>query len=180
MSMKTMRIAITGPESSGKTTLARGLAAHLDAVWVPEYARQYLEKLGRPYVYEDLEWIARGQREWEEKYAQEARDVLICDTDLLVMKVWSEYKYKRCAPYILEQLASRPYDLFVLCAPDIPWEYDPLRENPGEREELHAIYRRELEGMDVPFLEVSGSLEERINHFTYLYTLWGAHLPENR
>lgn len=160
--MQPKRIAITGPESAGKTTLAQALAAGFGTVWVPEYAREYLDKLGRPYVFEDLEAIARGQRELEEQYARRAHRYLFCDTDLLVIHIWSEYKYQQTSPFVLESLNSRPYDLYVLCSPDIPWEYDPLRENPGEREELYQLYKKELEARSMPFIEVSGSLEERV------------------
>ncbi|MDV7396315.1 ATP-binding protein, partial [Arthrospira platensis SPKY1] len=103
-----------------------------------------------------------GQREWEERYARQARKYLFCDSDLLVLKVWAEYKYGKCPAYILDMLRRTPYDLHVLCSPDVPWEYDPLRENPHEREQLYAIYRAELERMQAPFLEVHGSLEQRI------------------
>ncbi|MCB9285490.1 MAG: ATP-binding protein [Lewinellaceae bacterium] len=156
-----IRIAITGPESSGKTTLARTLAGHFQTVWVPEYARSYLEGLSRAYEFDDLEQIARGQLAWEKEYGQRAHRFLFCDTDLLVLKVWSEYKYRRCSPFILEALRDYPYDLFLLCAPDIPWEYDPLRENPEDRQELYEIYLGELERMGSSFVEVRGSLEER-------------------
>ena len=156
------RIAITGPESSGKTTLARDLAAYFRTVWVPEYSREYLESLGRRYGYEDLEPIARGQAAGEDRYALAARRFLFCDTDMLVMKVWAEYRFGRCPSYILDALKNRPYDLHVLCSPGIPWEYDPLRENPGEREELYRIYLAELIRMGAGFIEVDGSPRERV------------------
>jgi NadR type nicotinamide-nucleotide adenylyltransferase len=160
--MQPKRIAITGPESVGKTTLAQALAAGFGTIWVPEYAREYLEHLGRPYVFEDLEIIARGQLELEERCARLAHRYLFCDTDLLVIKIWSAYKYQQTAPFILESLNNSPYDLFVLCGTDVPWEYDPLRENPGEREELYQLYKKELTDYSMPFIEVSGSLEERV------------------
>jgi NadR type nicotinamide-nucleotide adenylyltransferase len=159
---KIYRIALTGPESTGKTLLAAALAAHYQTVWVPEYARAYLETLGRPYVFDDLEQIARGQRKLEDEYASRANSLLFCDTDMLVLKIWSEYKYGRCAPFILETLRDHPCDLYALCGVDAPWEYDPLRENPGEREELYAIYRSELERMGVSFVELWGGVEERL------------------
>ncbi|MBK7409171.1 MAG: ATP-binding protein [Saprospirales bacterium] len=157
-----LRIAITGPESTGKTTLAQALADHFQTVWTPEYARTYLDTLDRAYAFNDLEQIARGQLKWEAEYGAKARRFLFCDTDLLVLKVWSEYKYGRCAPFILEALRQQPYALHILCGTDVPWEYDPLRENPGERAELYGIYLAELQGMGLPFMEVRGSLEERL------------------
>lgn len=157
-----LRILFTGPESAGKTLLARRLAATYQTVWTPEYARAYLETLGRPYVEEDLLHIARGQLLLEDYQAQFARRILPCDTGMLVIKVWSEYKYGRCHPWILEQLQRRSYGLYLLCGTDVPWAYDPLRENPGEREELYAIYKRELEALGVPFTELWGGVEERL------------------
>ncbi|MCB9035807.1 MAG: ATP-binding protein [Lewinellaceae bacterium] len=156
------RILLTGPESTGKTLLARRLAEAYQTAWAPEYARAYLETLGRPYEEEDLLHIAHGQMLLEDFQAQFARRILPCDTGLLVLKVWSEYKYGHCHPWILEQLHRRTYDLYLLCGTDAPWAYDPLRENPNEREELYAIYKRELEQMGVSFTEVWGGVEERV------------------
>ena len=168
-----LRIAITGPESTGKTALAQALADHFQTVWAPEYARHYLEKLGRPYRFEDLEPIARGQIQLEDDLAKQADRFLFCDTDMLVMKIWSEFKFGKCAPFITETLRERPYDLFVLCGTDIPWEYDPLRENPGERETLYHIYRQELSLLKAPFLEVTGNLLERLERVAdFLQTLF--------
>ena len=163
MKEKALRhIVITGPESTGKTTLAQRLASHFQTAWVPEYARTYLDGLSRPYGYEDLEQIARGQLEWVAQYEKKARKFLFLDTGMLVLKVWSEYKYGHCAPFILESLHRDPPHLYVLCGTDVPWEYDPLRENPGEREVLYEIYRGELEQLGSRFMEVEGSLEERM------------------
>lgn len=157
-----LRILIAGPESTGKTLLARRLAEAYQTTWAPEYARAYLETLGRPYAEDDLLHIARGQLLLEDFQAQFARRILPCDTGMLVMKVWSEFKYGRCHPWILEQLQQRSYGLYLLCGTDVPWAYDPLRENPGEREELYAIYKRELEQLGVPFTELRGGVEERL------------------
>ena len=157
-----LRILLTGPESTGKTLLARRLAEAYQTAWAPEYARAYLEILGRPYDEEDLLHIARGQMLVEDFQARFARRILPCDTGLLVLKVWSEYKYGRCHPWILEQLRQRPYDLYLLCGTDAPWVEDPQRENPNEREELYAIYKRELEMLGVPYTELWGGVEERV------------------
>jgi NadR type nicotinamide-nucleotide adenylyltransferase len=156
-------IVLTGPESSGKTTLARRLAELHGTAWVPEYAREYLENLGRPYEESDLLEIARGQLEREERAKAKAEKFLFCDTGMLVLKVWSEVKYGNCHPWILEQLQSGRYDFFLLCAPDIPWEPDPLRENPDGRHFLYGIYKKELKRLSLPFVEVSGDVEERLS-----------------
>lgn len=156
------KIAVTGPESSGKTTLARLLAAFFAAPCVPEYARIFLGILGRPYRQSDLPAIALGQARWEDALAALQPPVLICDTDILVIKVWSEYKYGACDTRISELWQQKRYDLHLLCRPDMPWQFDPLREHPDKREELYRIYRRELQSAGVPFAELGGNSVERL------------------
>ncbi len=125
------RIVIIGPESTGKSTLTSGLACYFDTVFVQEYAREYLEELSRPYLEEDLLIMARRQVALEEERAMQARNgLLFCDTDLQVIKVWSEDKYGRCDPWILGQIAVRKYDLYLLTDIDMLWQDDPLREHP--------------------------------------------------
>jgi NadR type nicotinamide-nucleotide adenylyltransferase len=160
MPIETLKITITGPESSGKTTLARQLAQTFDTRWVPEYAREYIDQLERPYRESDLLEIARGQVAREDEYAQKNQALLFCDTSLEVIKIWSEFRFQRCHPWILEQLQKRQPDLYLLCAPDLPWEYDPQRENPDDRDALFDIYREELAGQHV--VEIWGEGEERI------------------
>ncbi len=156
------KILFTGPESTGKTRIARRLAAVYQDEWVPEYARQFLKELGRPYQEQDLLAIAKGQAAAEDRLAARARDWLFCDTGMLVLKIWSEYKYGRCHPYILEQLHQRQYSLVVLCGIDIPWTPDPQRENPDDREELYEIYKRELKALNQEYLELWGTEKERL------------------
>lgn len=156
------KILFTGPESTGKSLLAEQMATRHGGDWVPEYARHYLENLGRPYRQSDLLRIAQGQLRWEDERAARSPRWLFCDTGLLVIKVWSEYKYGSCDPWIVEQLQQRQYDLWVLCGIDIPWAPDPLREHPEEREALYGIYLRELKQLGVPFIELWGKEEERL------------------
>ena len=157
------RILFTGPESTGKTQIAQQLAARYDEPWVPEYARAYLQQLGRPYREADLLDIARGQLAAEDAQAAKADNFLFCDTSLIVIKVWSEYKYDRCHPWILEQLARRFYGLIVLCGIDTPWTPDPQRENPDEREELYRIYQGELQALGQPYIELWGTEAARLD-----------------
>lgn len=159
-----LKIAVTGPESSGKTTLARQMAAYFGAPCVPEYARIYLALLGRPYGKSDLPTIAQGQARWEDTLAALHPPLLICDTDMLVLKVWSEYKYGVCDPLILDLWAQQRYDFHLLCRPDMAWTYDPLREHPHRREELYRIYKEELQGAGVPFVELGGHEALRLRH----------------
>lgn len=157
------KIAVTGPESSGKTTLCRALAKHFNTVWAPEYSRYYLSRLDREYALPDLLAIAKGQLQWQQRDAGRARELLICDTDLVVLKVWSDYRFGYTDPWIIRQLEQNPYDLTLLCYPDIPWEPDPLRENPLDRQELLERYVETLQHFRIPYIEVCGAeLQQRL------------------
>ncbi len=158
------RIVVIGPESTGKSTLSEELATELGTVWVPEYARRYLEKLDRPYNEADLIEIAKGQLASEDTLAKEAKDFLICDTDLYVTKVWSEAKYGRCDKYILEHIAERKYDLYLLTNIDITWTDDPLREHPlpEERIYFYNLYKDIVQHSGVEWVDISGNEKERL------------------
>lgn len=156
------RIAIVGPECTGKTQLSIALANHYKTVWVPEFARQYIDRLDRPYIQEDLTSIAQGQMLLEDELALEANQLLICDTNLIVIKVWSEFRFGFCAPEVLKQLNFRQYDLHLLTNIDVPWEHDPQREHPDKREYFLTVYRQELQSSAVSFVEISGTHHERL------------------
>ena len=151
-----IKIVLTGPESTGKTTLGESLAAYFKTRCVPEFSRIYLETLDRPYAQHDLLEIARGQVSLEIEYEKKAGDLLFLDTSLEVIKIWSLFRYGQCHPWIEEQLSRRRHDLYLLCTPDIPWAPDPLRENPKDRNLLFDIYRRELQKMGRDFLILYG------------------------
>ncbi|TWW02352.1 AAA family ATPase [Chitinophaga pinensis] len=159
-----LKVVVIGPESTGKSTLSQQLAAHYQTMWVPEYARQYLEGLSRPYEQSDLLSIAKGQLVQEDQLAQQANRLLICDTDLHVIKVWSEHKYGNCDPEILQAIRDRKYDLYLLTYIDIPWEEDPQREHPDPtmREYFYNVYRDLVMASGVPWVEIKGSLDERM------------------
>lgn len=162
------RIAITGPESTGKSTLAAALADEYKTYWVPEAARGYLSMINREYEEKDLEIIARQQLQQEDELAKNSTGFLFCDTEMLVMKIWSEYKYKRVHPFISSQLRQRKYHLFILCGIDTPWEDDEFREHPQQRQFFYDWYKKELESMQVKFVEVSGTNTERVKKITSL------------
>ena len=155
-----IRVAIIGSESTGKTDLAKVLAKEYNGAYVPEFAREYLNGLSNPYVQSDLLIIAKGQVESLEK--NDSANVLIADTDLHVIKVWSEYKYGNCDPWILQELNKQAFDLYILTDFDIPYEEDPLRENPEERPYFFEIYLDILTRSKLPFIVVKGSREARL------------------
>lgn len=156
------RIVMIGPESTGKTTLCKGLAEHFKEPWVPEYARNYLEKLERPYQSSDLMIIAKGQLNSEDLLTDKARQFLFCDTDLLVIKIWSEHVYSSCDPWILEMIQKRKYDHYFLCKNDFPWEKDPLRENPEKGDYFYDLFKETLLRENKSFTELKGSVDERL------------------
>ncbi|MEO1258293.1 MAG: ATP-binding protein [Bacteroidota bacterium] len=161
MQLKT--IVITGPESTGKSTLAAQLADHFNTQWVPEYARTYIDQLDRPYCESDLLTIAKGQFDTERQMVLQAERPVFLDTSLEVIKIWSEKKYGRCHPWITEKLKTNPHDLYLLCQPDIPWQFDPQREHPNERKELFNLYRQELTEQNTNFVLISGLKEKRLS-----------------
>lgn len=166
------RIAITGPESTGKSILAHQLADHFETAWVPEFAREYIDQLGRPYKESDILTIAQGQLKMEKEREREliattrsaGEQYLFCDTEGLVTKIWSDVKFGRCDPWILHQIETSPYDLYLLCYIDIPWEYDPQREHPEMREQLFTMYHNELLERNLNFRVVSGLGEDRLKN----------------
>ncbi len=158
------KIAITGPESTGKSTLTRQLAEHYKTVWVPEYARTYINQLNRPYERNDLTEMAKGQISHEEKLLLESNNFLFCDTDLSVIKIWSEHKYGIVDPFILTEYESKSYDLYLLMDIDLGWEYDPQRENPELRKFFFDWFERILKSKSVPYRIIRGNAEERFEN----------------
>jgi NadR type nicotinamide-nucleotide adenylyltransferase len=157
-----LKIAITGPESTGKSTLSQQLAAHYQGLWVPEFARAYIADLDRPYTLQDLEAIARGQLDLEAATAAQNPRLLFADTDLLVIKIWSEHAFGKSPDWVLQQLKRQDYNLYLLMGVDLPWEPDPQREHPHLRQYFYDWYKRELKALQVPFVEISGQQEHRL------------------
>lgn len=166
----TLRIGIVGPESTGKSQLSRELAIHYGVPLVPEAARQYIDELGRPYREEDLLDIARIQARSEQNLRDTLLPILICDTTLLVVRIWSQFRYGRCHPEILKLEAESQYDLFLLCDVDLPWEPDPQREHPNLRDELLLWYYRAMLEKNTPFRLIRGTGPQRTSNAIRILT----------
>lgn len=174
------KIVAIGPESTGKSTLCELLAQHYRTAWVPEYAREFLLKRGgAQYTFDDLTTIAKGQLAAEDEYSLSLlnnsdfapflsddldRKLLFIDTDMYVMKVWGEFVFNACPPFVMEQVASRSYDLYLLCNTDLPWVADELREYPDleTRDKLYHIYKDILVNQPTPWVSISGTPEQRL------------------
>lgn len=161
-----LKIAVTGPESSGKSTLCAALADTLHCTWVPEYGRTFLEAAGQVNVRStgQLCSIARGQIAAEDEAAKTAGQYLICDTDLHNIRIWSETMYNTCPHSILAAIATRPCDLHLLTYPDLPWAPDPLRGYP-ELKDRHHFYQQYLDAVlasGSPFCIIRGTHHQRM------------------
>ncbi len=160
-------IIVTGPESTGKTTLSRQLAEHFGGVWIPEYPRAYLEAAGRRGRASDFRhFVSADQHLVEAAKAQVERTAasafIVQDTGVEVLSVWYADKFGPVPPFITEALMRRGADVYVLCRPDLPWVYDALREDPHRRSELFARLRSAVDGLGSPIVEVSGFDESRL------------------
>jgi len=157
-------IVLTGAESTGKTTLAKQLADHYHTVCVPEYAREYMENLSRPYGYEDVEQIAQKQIALEKEYLRKANRYLFLDTALIIIKVWFSHKYKRVPEWLLPKIKENKYDLYLLCDTGIPWVDEPVRENSQSREYLTSLYLQELKNNQFPYFIITGKGNSRLQN----------------
>ena len=177
-----IKVAVIGPESTGKSTLCELLALHYHTQWCPEFAREYLLTHGMNYTYDDLLFIAKGQLAMEDEYEQStvnspqstvnagsqlaarSSQLLFIDTDMYVMKVWCEFVFGNCHNWILEQIVKRKYDLYLLCNTDLPWVKDELREYPDlkTRDKLYYIYKDLMINQSTPWVDISGNSDERL------------------
>ena len=149
--MNLHKIIITGPESSGKTTLCEQLSNHFNIPFTKEFARSYIDNLDRIYMIGDLLSIGKEQLKSE-------LNSQLLDTDLITLKIWSEYKYGSCDKWILDKIEKQKTEkrFYLLCSPDIPWQADKQRENPNDREELFKIYKQELDDLEHTYFIVEG------------------------
>ncbi len=157
-----INIVITGPESTGKTELSQHLAKIFKGQYVPEYARGYIQNLGRQYNYEDVLIIAKMQIQQQHEVSTRFRGFIFYDTWLIITKIWLKEVFGRNPDWIDEKLENIRMDLYLLCAADIPWVPDPLRENGGERRDyLFEQYRSEIRKLGIKYYIISGTGEER-------------------
>ena len=153
-----LKIAILGPESTGKTVLAEQLAEYFQSEWVPEYAREYVEKLALPYEYNDICNIAKKQIQKEKEVENQTlqTEYVFFDTELIITKVWFLYRFGKVPDFLSEQLDLGFFDLYLLCSPDLPWEPDPVREHGEDREFFFNWYKKEIEQTGKPYVIVDG------------------------
>ncbi len=155
------KIVFSGPESTGKTTLATKLALHLNEPLVSEYATYYLTLNPRKYNLQDISVILNGQLDWEDFFAVQAKKHLVCDTDPLVLYVWAKDKFGHVPDDIVSNLRKDNYETRFLCPPDIPWTPGPFREDQENREELYKYYLEACEEFELKKIELWGTPKEK-------------------
>ena len=155
------KIAIVGPESTGKSTMSAYLAKHYNTIWVPEYARDYCAKLTEPCTWQDDINMFYGQLNLEAEMLPLANKLLVCDTTFITVKIWSDYTFGRTPKEVLDELPKRPYDLYLLLDIDLPWEEDPLRDFPHMREHFMGVWVKELQALDARYVLISGTGDDR-------------------
>ncbi|RCH55005.1 NadR [Mucilaginibacter hurinus] len=156
-----IKIAIVGPESTGKSTMSAYLAKHYHTVWVPEFARQYCEKLTSPCTYQDEVNMFYGQLDLEEKMLPQASKILICDTTFITIKIWSDHLFGKTPPEVLDELPRHTYDFYLLLDIDMPWVDDPLRDFPTLRSHFMQLWHKELQALNARYVVISGLEQQR-------------------
>jgi len=155
------KIAVVGPESTGKSSMSAYLAKHYQTVWVPEYARDYCANLTEPCTWQDEINMFYGQLDLEAEMLPLANELIICDTTFITVKIWSDYTFGRTPQEVLDELPKHTYDLYLLLNIDLPWEEDPLRDFPHMREHFMEVWVKELQALDARYLLISGAGEDR-------------------
>lgn len=178
--MSLLKIVVTGPESTGKSTLAEQLSNYFGGGLITEFAREYVSNLGRSYEYNDLILIAHKQIEELNTYVTDVKNgIVFLDTYLIITKVWFEVVYNTAPDWVTEKLLGSEIDLFLLCEPDLPWEQDGVRENGGEmRNQLFHEYEKNLIKYNLAYERVSGIGKARVDcAIRHVESLMAARLP---
>jgi NadR type nicotinamide-nucleotide adenylyltransferase len=155
------KIAIVGPESTGKSTMSAYLAEHYHTVWVPEYAREYCEKLTDAPTWQDEINMFHGQVALEKELLPKANGILICDTTFITVKIWSDEIFGKAPQEVLDELPHHIYDLYLLLNIDLPWQDDPLRDFPHMREHFMDVWHKELNSLNANYIVISGTGQDR-------------------
>ena len=159
------KIAIVGPESTGKSTITSQLAKHYQTLWVPEYARYYCASLSQECDLQDEVNMFHGQLALEESIVAIAeKDIIFCDTTFLTVKIWSDEVFGETPQIVLNALPRYHYDLYLLMDIDLPWQEDPLREFPDLRAHFMNIWHQELNALQANYAVISGTEEERLDN----------------
>jgi NadR type nicotinamide-nucleotide adenylyltransferase len=162
---KVIKIAIVGPESTGKSVLSEQLAQYFGTVFVPEYAREYFaDRPIEDHTLEDLTTIYQKQIQWEHEMIKQANRFLICDTNLISGKVWSDVVFKKAPQFILDHVKHTDHDLHLLCDIDLPWVPDAQRRNEYNRKQIMQMHVDELKKLDAKFELISGTGEARLKN----------------
>lgn len=157
------KIAIVGPESTGKSTISAQLAEHYQTVWVPEFARGYCEQLSEPCTWQDEINMFYGQLRLEQDLIPLANKILICDTTFITVKIWSDHVFGKTPQEVLDALPEHSYDFYLLMNIDMRWQEDPLRDFPHLREHFMAVWHKELQSLNAKYQVISGTGEARLN-----------------
>ena len=161
---KIKKIAIVGPESTGKSTMSAYLAKHYNTVWVPEYAREYCDNLTEAPTWQDEINMFHGQIALEKELLPKANHILICDTTFITVKIWSDQMFGQSPQEVLNELTKHTYDLYLLLNIDLPWQDDPLRDFPTMREHFMDVWQKELGALNANYLVISGIGQYRYNN----------------
>ncbi|MGZ3757407.1 MAG: AAA family ATPase [Mucilaginibacter sp.] len=161
MDNKIFKIAVVGPESTGKSTMSAYLANHYNTVWVPEYAREYCEKLTEDPTWQDEINMFNGQLALEKELAPQANQLLICDTTFITVKIWSDQMFGQSPQEVLDKLPRHTYDFYLLLNIDLPWQDDPLRNFPSLREHFMQVWHKELDALNANYVVIKGLGDER-------------------
>jgi NadR type nicotinamide-nucleotide adenylyltransferase len=159
------KIAIVGPESTGKSTMSMQLAKYYQVPWVPEYARYYCEALTDACTLQDEVNMFHGQLALEHSVlAMTETDFVICDTTFLTVKIWSDAFFGQTPQIVIEALNTHPYDFYVLLDIDLPWQDDPLRDFPNQREHFMEVWHKELNALNTNYKVIGGLGDQRFDH----------------
>lgn len=159
----TLRVVLTGAESTGKTTLARQLARQYDAEWLPEYVRGFVVAQGRLPALADVDAIATGHLAAERTALQGQPDLIIMDTDLVSTCIYSEHYFGTCPGWVREAARDRHADLYLLAGADIPYESEPAQRDSAEvRTLLQRRFEAELRARGLRVVRLRGGVSERL------------------